>query len=260
MKKTRRDFLKIAGLSAFALGSAAAMGPAGALAASGGEGRYITSPKELKSKRWVMVIDTRRFTAPQDFQTVIDACHSEHNVPSIPGDQEIKWIWTDTFPHAFPDEAHQYLPDRVINGNFLLLCNQCENPPCVRVCPTGATFRNEANGIVVMDPHRCIGCRFCMAGCPYGSRSFNFQDPQPHIKNINPAYPARTRGVVEKCTFCPERLAAGKLPACVEASKGAILFGDLNDPNSSVRKALASNLTIQRKASLGTGPSVYYII
>ena len=259
MKKTRRDFLKIAGLSAFALGSAAAMGTA-AVAATAGEGRYITSPKELRAKRWAMVIDTRRFKTPQDFQTVIDACHNEHNVPSISGKQEIKWIWTDTFAHTFPDESHSYLPDSVINGQFLLLCNQCENPPCVRVCPTGATFRNEANGIVVMDPHRCIGCRFCMAGCPYGSRSFNFQDPLPHIKNVNPDYPPRTRGVVEKCTFCPERLAQGKLPACVEASKGAMLFGDLNDPNSDVRKALASNLTIQRKASLGTGPGVYYII
>jgi len=256
MKQTRRDFLRVAGLTAFALGSASVM-PEAVRAA---EGTYIPSPTQPNAKRWAMVIDTRRFTKPQDFQTVIDACHKAHNVPDIKGPQEIKWLWTDNFEHTFPDEAHEYMPARVLNGQFLLLCNHCDEPSCVRVCPTGATFKNRSNGLVMMDPHRCIGCRFCMAGCPYGARSFNFKDPKPYIKEINPSYPARMRGVVEKCTFCVERLAEGKLPACVEASKGAILFGDLNDPNSVVRKALANNLAIRRKSSLGTGPGVYYII
>ena len=122
-----------------------------------------------------------------------------------------------------------------------------------------ATFKRE-DGIVVMDPHRCIGCRFCMAGCPFGARSFNFRDPQPYVKDVNPEFPMRTRGVVEKCTFCTERLAQGKLPACVEASEGAMLFGDLNDPGSPVRQALSKNFTIRRKPTLGTQPGVYYII
>jgi [DsrC]-trisulfide reductase subunit O len=140
------------------------------------------------------------------------------------------------------------------------MCNHCTNPPCVRVCPTKATFK-RADGIVMMDMHRCIGCRFCMAGCPFGARSFNFREPLPYIKAENPDYPRRERGVVEKCTFCTERLAVGKLPACVEACKvGALTFGDLEDHNSPVRKLLASRFTIRRKPELGTGPNVYYIV
>jgi molybdopterin-containing oxidoreductase family iron-sulfur binding subunit len=111
-----------------------------------------------------------------------------------------------------------------------------------------------------MDFHRCIGCRFCMAACPYGARSFNFRDPEPFIKETNKEFPRRMRGVVEKCNFCAERLAVGKLPACVEASNGILIFGDLDDPESEVRRALKENFTIRRKQSLGTGPSVYYIV
>ena len=99
-----------------------------------------------------------------------------------------------------------------------------------------------------------------MAGCPYGSRSFNFQDPRPFIEEQNTKYPTRTKGVVEKCNFCAERLAEGKLPACVEASEGKLVFGDLEDPNSEIRHILAENYTIRRKPDLGTEPSVFYII
>ena len=261
MKGNRRDFLKIAGLSAVALGTLTLPGAKLAQAAAKPlvSGTYEKTSDQLGAKRWAMVIDTRKFKTPQDFQRVIDACHREHNVPDIPGKQEVKWIWPDKYPQVFPDDTNQFLPDKFVHGDFMLMCNHCENPPCVRVCPTGATFRNE-EGIVVMDPHRCIGCRFCMAGCPSGARSFNFRDPQEFVKNPNPEYPMRTRGVVEKCTFCPERLAQGKLPACVEASQGAMIFGDLNDPDSPVRKALAENFSIRRKPSLGTQPGVYYII
>ena len=140
-------------------------------------------------------------------------------------------------------------------------CQHCNDPACVQVCPTGATFKRE-DGIVVMDPHRCIGCRFCMAGCPFGARSFNFVDPRKYLSDPvpNPAYPTRMIGVVEKCTFCAERLAVGQMPACVEAAGGRILFGDLNDPKSDVCKALASNYSIRRKPNLGTQPGVYYLI
>ena len=113
----------------------------------------------------------------------------------------------------------------------------------------------------MMDYHRCIGCRFCMAACPYGARSFNFKDPRPHIPSVNQAYPTRTPGVVEKCNFCDERLAVGQLPVCMEACPAkAILFGDLGDPASTVRQALASNVTLQRKTKLGTRPKVFYIV
>jgi Fe-S-cluster-containing dehydrogenase component len=93
---------------------------------------------------------------------------------------------------------------------FLVLCNHCENPPCVRACPTQATFKRESDGIVLMDFHRCIGCRFCMAACPYGSRSFNFRDPRPFIEEHQQSIPTRMKGVVEKCNFCAERLAVGE--------------------------------------------------
>ena len=119
-----------------------------------------------------------------------------------------------------------------------------------------------ADGIVIVDHHRCIGCRFCMAACPYGSRSFNWLDPRPCIEteSFNPNFPTRCKGVVEKCNFCAERLAVGKQPACVEASDGAIVFGDLYEPDSEVRELLRTNYTIRRKQGLGTEPAVYYIV
>ena len=100
-----------------------------------------------------------------------------------------------------------------------------------------------------------------MAACPYGARSFNYRDPRPFIKeeNENREFPTRTKGVVEKCTLCYERLAKGLQPACVEASKGALIFGDVEDPNSEVRKVLSARYSFRRRPELGTQPSVYYI-
>ena len=129
----------------------------------------------------------------------------------------------------------------------------------MRVCPTKATWK-RADGIVMMDWHRCIGCRYCMVACPYGARSFNFRDPRPFVKQPDPSFPTRTKGVVEKCDFCVERLAEGLLPICVEESDGAIVFGDLDDEDSPVRRALESGHAIQRKPHLGTDPGVYYLI
>lgn len=264
MNTSRRKFLKVAGLSAFALSSGVASlcGLSGAAAAQIAPGRYEPSDKALTAKRWAMVIDTRRFTTADDYKPLIAACHSFHNVPLVPGNQDIKWFWTDSYARVFPDDMNNpHLAAKVRDRAFPLLCNQCTNPPCVRVCPTQATYKMP-DGIVAMDYHRCIGCRFCMAGCPYGARSFNFKDPRPFLSNPvpNPAYPTRMIGVVEKCTFCAERLAEGKMPACVEASDGRIVFGDLNDPKSTVCQALAADYSIRRKPTLGTQPGVYYII
>jgi len=191
----------------------------------------------------------------------IEVCHYLHNVPSIPDKKkEIKWIWEDEFEHAFPEQADEYLKEVFKDVPFLLLCNQCDDPPCVRVCPTQATFKRE-DGIVMMDFHRCIGCRFCMAACPFGARSFNWFDPRPYVKKVNPEYPTRMKGVVEKCMFCYERLAQGKIPACVEACPAnALIFGDLADENSEVSKILKERIAIRRKAELGTHPSVFYLI
>lgn len=260
MKNSRRKFLKIAGLSALALasGMAARTGVAQAQIAPG---KYVPREGSLEAKRWAMVIDTRKFTSPDDFRRCTEACKRAHNIPDIEGDKEIKWLWTDSFDHVFPDDMNNHLNTAVRSKPYLLLCNHCTNPPCVRVCPTQATYKMP-NGIVAMDYHRCIGCRFCMAGCPYGARSFNFVDPRKFLTNPvpNPEFPTRMIGVVEKCNFCVERLAEGKLPACVLASNGKILFGDLEDPNSPVRVALANNFSIRRKPSLGTQPGVYYLV
>jgi Fe-S-cluster-containing dehydrogenase component len=99
-----------------------------------------------------------------------------------------------------------------------------------------------------------------MAACPYGVRSFNYRDPRPFIKTINPDFPTRTQGVVEKCNFCVERLENGLMPACVVNSKGGLIFGDLNDPNSEVRKIVSTQYTIRRKPEPGTQPSVYFLV
>ncbi len=261
MNNSRRKFLKIAGLSSFALGSGltAALSAKDALAKT--IGSYEKNATGLNAKRWAMVIDTRKLTDVKLMEKIAGVCHAEHNVPVTGGTKEIKWIWNDSYGHTFPDDANAMIPDKVKEQKFLLLCNHCSNPPCVRVCPTGATYQMP-DGIVAMDYHRCIGCRFCMTGCPYGARSFNFSDPRAVLKApySNPRYPTRMLGVVEKCTFCTERLAIGKLPACVEASEGAILFGDLEDSSSDVRKALAENFHIRRKPTYGTDPGVYYLI
>ena len=209
-------------------------------------------------KRWVMVIDNRKCMQDEGCTKCIQACHIAHNVPSIPdARREVKWIWKERFRRLFGAEA---VPVMAENRLSLALCNHCENPPCTRVCPTGATWK-RADGIVMMDEHRCIGCRYCMAACPYGARSFNFVDPRPYIANRSADYPARSKGVVEKCTFCEERISAGRLPRCVEACpSGALVFGDWNDPKSEVRKLLESRYAIRRHPELGTGPSVFYVI
>ena len=215
----------------------------------------------LKAEQWAMVINTREFESEEDLAPLIEACHQIHNVPHLENKRhEIKWIWGVHYHNAFPEKAARFLSEEVEHRPFLVLCNHCENPPCVRACPTKATFKRESDGIVLMDFHRCIGCRFCMAACPFGSRSFNFRDPRPFIKKTNKQFPTRMKGVVEKCNFCAERLAVGQMPACVEASDGALTFGDLYAPESEVRELIRTNYTIRRKQMLGTVPSVYYIV
>jgi molybdopterin-containing oxidoreductase family iron-sulfur binding subunit len=257
MNHTRRNFLKFAGLTAAGL---CAAGAGGVLAAAGSGSSIKEGEKALKAKRWAMVIDTKKCGTKETIDTLAKACHSWHNVPDIPGKQNIKWIWAAGFEQAF-DQPNDHLDEELEKRQFALLCNHCNNAPCVRACPTQATFKRP-DGIVAMDYHRCIGCRFCMAACPFGARSFNFMEPRLHLDTtkLNKLFPTRMRGVVEKCNFCVDRLADGKQPACVEASGGALVFGDLTDPNSEVRKLLREHYTLRRKPSLGTEPSVYYII
>jgi molybdopterin-containing oxidoreductase family iron-sulfur binding subunit len=268
MTINRRRFLKVLGLST--------------LMGVGGRGAFdILAPGELEAaldrvpltagEKWGMVVDMNRLD--EEIMTrCIEACHRTHNVPDLGNPkEEIKWIWQETFEHAFPsqDQGHEYVAEQYEHRSLLLLCNHCTNPPCCRVCPTKATWKRE-DGVVMMDPHRCIGCRFCMAGCPYGVRSFNWGDPRRAPQELNPDfptnpdYPTRAKGVVEKCNFCAERLAKGQIPACVEAAGSikpkVLTFGDLADPDSDIRIQLREHYTIRRKPELGTGPNVYYIV
>lgn len=135
-----------------------------------------------------------------------------------------------------------------------MLCQHCEHPPCVDVCPTGASFR-RADGIVLVDRHTCIGCRYCMMACPYNARSFIHENVK-----LKPTAVPRGKGCVESCTFCVHRLdQGGTTTACQDAcQQGAIIFGDLKDPNSTVSKAMAQLPTVQIRADLELNTGVRY--
>ena len=265
MGVNRREFLKMAGLSALiGAGGKTAWDLLAPGSLDAAYSKYAPTEKALTAKRWGMVVDMDKFDEELE-QAAVTACHSYHNVPDVPGiKEEIKWIWTEPFQDIFPETEHGFTTEHLEDKPFIVLCNHCFNPPCVRVCPTKATFKRKEDGIVMMDMHRCIGCRYCMAACPFGARSFNYRNPRRYMNemDLNPTYPTRSKGVVEKCNFCAEKLAVGELPACVEAigDSGALIFGDLADTQSEIRQALRENYSLRRKAHLGTNPNVYYII
>ncbi len=196
-----------------------------------------------------------------------DACTTENNQTRNP---DLSWIrvlemqeshgvdfhYADPYYDAetVPREGHFYLP---------MACQQCRNAPCVKSCPVGATWQ-EKDGIVVVDYNWCIGCRCCMASCPYGARRFNWKDPEVPSEELNPdqhylGNRVRPKGVVEKCTFCIQRSRDGRYPACVEACPvGARKFGDLNDPNSEIQYVLRNKRTFVLKSDLNTRPRFYY--
>lgn len=153
-----------------------------------------------------------------------------------------------------PRPGHFYVP---------VACQQCENPPCVKSCPTGATWREE-DGIVVVDYDWCIGCRCCLAACPYGARHFNWAEPEIPAADLNPdmhvlGNRTRAKGVVEKCTFCIQRVRKGRYPKCVEVCPvGARKFGDLYDPGSEIRYLLEHKRVFVLKAELNTRPRFFY--
>ncbi|MGW8268108.1 MAG: sulfate reduction electron transfer complex DsrMKJOP subunit DsrO [Longimicrobiales bacterium] len=267
-KKSRREFLKET--TAAALGFGAAL-PLATTACSGAAGAQGHEGAEAGTQL-AMVIDLEKAQREDVRRACTAACNRAHNIPTIEDPEErIRWIWEEEYQHVFPDQVHDRTPMATRTAPVLVLCNHCTNPPCVRVCPTQATWKRESDGIVMMDMHRCIGCRYCMAACPYGSRSFNWRDPRSFIEtdaegNFLSEFPTRTRGVVEKCNFCAERLRDGQHPACVEAAnqipggEGALTFGDLSDPDSEVSRLLSSRASINRRVALGTGPNVFYLV
>jgi len=264
MDETRRNFLKKAGLASLVVGSGFPLLDA----VSAKAGHAMEAASAPAGKQWGMVIDIQKCQDKKLIEACINACHTEHNVPKIDDPkEEVKWLWTEKFQNVFPEQAHHKANSHLMNLPVFTLCNHCTSPSCVRVCPTQATWKRESDGIVMMDMHRCIGCRYCMAACPFGARSFNWSDPRKHLDMENVTeYPTRTKGVVEKCTFCAERLREGRLPACVEAAnsipggRGALIFGDISDPESEISHVLAEKHTLVRRLEMGTGPNVFYII
>ncbi|MCB0759916.1 MAG: 4Fe-4S dicluster domain-containing protein [Flavobacteriales bacterium] len=160
----------------------------------------------------------------------------------------------DNYYHEVPAQGHFYMGTQ---------CFHCDNPPCVDVCPVQATWK-EDDGIVVIDYDWCVGCRYCMAACPYDGRRFNWKSPEipePEV-NLKQHYLGnrlRKKGVMEKCTFCIQRSREGKNPACVEACPtGARTFGNLLDPNSELRWILNNKKVFRLKEDLGTEPKFWY--
>jgi molybdopterin-containing oxidoreductase family iron-sulfur binding subunit len=157
-------------------------------------------------------------------------------------------------PAEVPEEGRFYVP---------VACQQCKNPPCTKVCPTGATW-TEPDGITVIDYDWCIGCRYCMAACPYGARHFNWTEPAIPAGELNRkthylGNRPRRKGVVEKCTFCIQRTRAGRYPACVEVCPvGARKFGNLLDKNGEIRYIIEHKRVLVLKEELNTAPRFFY--
>ncbi|MBF0556777.1 MAG: 4Fe-4S dicluster domain-containing protein [Nitrospirae bacterium] len=199
------------------------------------------------------------------------ACVTENNLSRNPQVQYItvlefkngeKWV-SDLeeskkyYDHdTVPEPGHFYMP---------VQCQQCDNPPCVKVCPTKATWK-EPDGIVVVDYNWCIGCRYCMAACPYGARKFNWGEPTVPPDQFNPdthylGNRPKFKGHVEKCTFCIQRTREnpGRYPACVEICPvGARKFGNLLDPESEISRCIETKRVFRLKEELNTNPSFYY--
>jgi molybdopterin-containing oxidoreductase family iron-sulfur binding subunit len=194
------------------------------------------------------------------------ACAQENNSSRRP---QIQWIRVLRFKKGtmnFENADHYYEADTVPEEGYYYVpiqCQQCENPPCVKVCPTKATWK-EPDGIVVVDYDWCIGCRYCMAACPYWARRFNFAEPEIPTEKLNPnlhylGNRPRMKGVVEKCTFCVQRTRRGRYPACVEACPvGARKFGNILDPESEISKVLENQRIFRLKEDLNTQPRFYY--
>lgn len=194
-----------------------------------------------------------------------EACHKENNhdrptnnsyirvLEMTQGSMDLEKGNAD-YDHPVPQQGKYYLP---------VQCQQCDNPPCVDVCPVQATWK-DPDGIVVVDYNWCIGCRYCMAACPYHARRFNWRKPEIPAEEINPnqgllSNRVRPQGVVEKCTFCLHRTRNGRLPACLEACPtGARVFGNLLDPKSEIRWVIENKRVFVLKEELGTRPRFFY--
>lgn len=216
--------------------------------------------KPVEQRRWVMVIDLQKCVGCSSCTV---ACKAENGLPPGVVYRPVLEEEVGRFPHV----SRRFIPRP---------CMQCQKPPCVSVCPVSATYRRP-DGIVAIDYEACIGCRYCIAACPYGARTFDFgvyytqgtPELQPYETVAHREYDrdwvrngeASPVGNARKCTFCLHRLDAGMLPACVTTCiGGATYFGDANDPKSLVSELLGKRQVMRLKEELGTEPSVYYLI
>ncbi len=213
-KTGRRDFLKSVGALAAVTAGSVAAAPNKAAAAA-------------RPARYGMLIDARKCIGCHGCSV---ACKAEFDVPLGHTRSWVEYIEKGDYPNV----SRSFLPR---------LCNHCEEPSCVDVCPTNATYKRDQDGIVVVDPEVCIGCKYCIQACPYDARF------------LNPV-----TGAADKCDFCQHRVKNGVAPACVETCIGrARIFGDLNDPNSEIAQVMASNPVSVLRPGQGTEPNVYYI-
>ncbi|MEK6408178.1 MAG: 4Fe-4S dicluster domain-containing protein [Acidobacteriota bacterium] len=231
----------------------------------------MTEEAKSKKPQWAMVIDLDRCTG---CEACVVACRVENNIPTV-GPEEaakgrsINWIRVERyFEGEYPDVKVKFMP---------VLCQHCEEAPCEPVCPVYATYHTD-EGLNAQVYNRCVGTRYCANNCPYTVRFFNFFDPvwdSPLDKALNPEVSVRTRGVMEKCTFCIQRIRKGEdkakdegrevrdgdvTPACVQTCQTkAMYFGNIADPESEVSRLAKSNRAIRLLEELGTKPRVIYL-
>lgn len=245
----RRTFLKLGG----ALAAVTAATPASQLIL----GKAMGSTSSKSKIQWAMTVDANKCDPCQKLAggqyPCEQACRDENNVP-LYGDERYDIYWIRVLDAKPVDLAG--VEDRKIP----LLCVHCEDPPCVHVCPTKASFRREEDGIVLIDEHRCIGCRYCVIACPYRARTIVFKEV-PDSQWNNREVPKLMLGVASKCTFCQHlKLSEGELPKCVEKCPyNALTFGNRNDPKSTVSKIIAEQRVQVLRPNLETKPNVFYL-
>lgn len=180
-----------------------------------------------RQRRFAIVIDSKRCI---NCKSCVVACRAENAVPLEHSRNWINEELRGEYPHLFAD----FEPEQ---------CHHCEDPACVRVCPTGASYQRP-DGIVAVNAAECVGCRYCVIACPYEARFFR-----------------EDKGIVEKCDLCAQRVDRGEAPACVETCPGKVrVFGDMNDPDSTLARLLASHQYMVKKPEAGTGPHIYYLL
>jgi tetrathionate reductase subunit B len=234
----RRDFLTKSSIGLAGLAIAPGM-----LLFDLAHGRQLSEPVTNKV-RWGMLIDNNK--CESGCNDCVTACNTENGLSGGTKPTDSQWIRKVQLKDTFTGRV----------SSLPMMCQHCENPPCVDVCPTQASFK-RADGIVLVDKHICIGCRYCVMACPYQARSFVHEVITDQKSDV-----PRGKGTVESCTMCVQRIDKGETTACAEActkaGHNAILFGDLNDPQSEISKRIHAVASTQIRADLGLNTGVRY--